>query len=151
MAADPMVALESAIMVRLGADQGPVSADPQLASALPGGLHSRTATVEVYPFANMVLVRGDDSHTYGGRTWRHAFRYQIMVTDQSASIDAAAAALQRIYELLHNAHLEAGAMPMGDYELFYAARTGRVNVSPTSGGVEYQRVVDEYRLEVQPI
>lgn len=141
---DPMVQLESAVMARLGAANSAISTDPDLASLLPGGLYSRTAGGEVYPFMNLSLVRMAEDHTYG-KVWRYRFTYNISVTDAAESIDAASAALHRVFVLLQD---QDPSMPMEDFKLGFSRRAGRVGVSPATDGVTYQRLIDEWRFEV---
>lgn len=145
---DPMVQLEAAIMVRLGAGAQDVSTDPELALLLPGGVHSRYAGGETFPYLNLGLVRQDDDYTFG-KVWRHRFRYQFTVTDATGAVDAASAALERVNNLMQD--VSAADLPMEDYEIFFARRAGRVNPpQPVSSGVTYTRLADEYRLEVIP-
>lgn len=144
-----MVQIESAIMVRLGATDpdSAISTDPELAAALPGGVHSRTATGEVYPFLTITLVRMDSDYTFR-RAWRHRFRYNISVSDESEAVDAASAALERVFDLLQDA--SEADMTMEDFTLGFSRRAGRTQVTPTNQGVTYQRITDEYRIEVYP-
>lgn len=142
-----MVQVEAAIVARLGAAAGAVSSDPELAALLPGGVHSRTGGGDVYPFLTLGLVRQDDDYTFT-RAWRHRFRYNLSVTDASESIDAASAALERVRQLLQDAG--PAELPMEDFEVGYCRRLGRVGVTPNQQGVEYQRLADEYRIEVYP-
>lgn len=139
-----MVQLETAIMARLGATASPISTDPTLATLLPGGVYSRNAGGETYPFLNLSLVRQTDNHTWR-KAYRFQFRYNISVTDAAESIDAASAALERVYDLLHDGD---GALTMEDFTCGYARRQGRVGISPSDRGVNYNRLVDEYLFEV---
>jgi hypothetical protein len=141
---DAMVQLEAAIMVQLGAGASATSTDPQLAALLPGGLYSRQAGGSTYPFLNLSLVRMAEDHTYG-KVYRYRFTYSISVTDAAESIDAASAALQRVFELLQDKDSE---MPMEDFVLGYSRRAGRTGISPETDGVTYQRLIDEWRFEV---
>lgn len=134
-------------MVRLGAITSPLSTDPSLASLLPGGLYSREAGGASYPFLVLSLTRMDTDYTFT-RAWRYKFNYLLTVTDEGESIDAASAALQRVNELLQDA---GSSMPMEDFILGYIRRTGRVQPpQPLSSGVAYQRIGDEYAIEVYP-
>lgn len=146
-APDPQVQLEAAVMARLGAVASPVSTDSVLASLLPGGVYSRSAGGNVYPFLTFTLIRMDEDQTYT-RTWRYRFRYSISVTDAAEAIDAASAALQRVYELLNDADPN---MPMEDFKFGYSRRGGRTAIGPTENGVNYQRIMDEWRFEVYPL
>lgn len=143
---DPMVQLEMAIMAQLGAANSAISTDPQLAALLPGGLYSRQAGGEAYPFLNLSLVRMAEDKTYGG-TYRWRFSYNISVTDAAESIDATSAALQRVYELLED---QDPSMPLEDFTLGFSRRAGRTGLSPDQSGVTYQRISDEWRFEVYP-
>jgi hypothetical protein len=141
---DPMLELETALLLQLGAGSSEVSTDPILAAAAPGGVHSRSADTDDYPFIVIGLVFQDDDHTYT-RAWRHRFRYGISATDDTASIDRSAAALQRVYELLQDADL-----PMEHFTLGFLRRTRRTGITPSASGVVYQRVTDDYLMEVYP-
>jgi hypothetical protein len=141
-----MVQLEAAIMVRLGAGAAAVSTDPQLASLAPGGVYSRTGGGETRPFITLTLVRMDEDATWRV-PYRWRFRYGISGNDEGESIDAASAALQRVYELLQDA---GDLMPMEDFTLGYIRRNARTQVTPNQSGVTYQRVTDEYKIEVYP-
>lgn len=124
-----MVQIEAAIMARLGAGSSEVSTDPALAGLAPGGVHSRTADVDAKPFIVLSLIRMDEDKTYT-RTWRYRFRYGLSATDEAPSIDAASAALQRVYELLDRPP----DLPMEDFELLTCFRQGRVGITPASSG-----------------
>lgn len=143
---DPMVQLEGAIMAALGATTSQVSTDAALAALVPGGVHSRSAaTGDIYPVLFMGLVRMDTDYTFRG-PYRHQFRYSITVSDESESIDAASAALQRVFQLLQDA-----ALTMEDFTLGFCRRYGRTQISPVTDGVTYQRISDEWRIEVMPV
>lgn len=144
---DPMVQLESAIMARLGATTSPISSDPNLAALLPGGVYSRHAGGEIYPFLTMYLVRQTDGHTWR-RPYRHQFRYNISVTDAAEAIDAASAALQRVYDLLFDQDAQ---LVMEDFRCGYSRRSGRIGLSPSDHGVNFQRLTDEWAFEVYPL
>lgn len=141
---DPMVQLEAALMVQLTADASPTPTDPELATLLPGGVYSRTGTGETRPFLTITLVRMDEDATYAG-PYRWRFRYGIAANDEAESIDAASAALQRVYELLQDS---GDAMVLEDFTVGFIRRGGRTMVTPNQSGVTYQRVTDEYRIEV---
>jgi hypothetical protein len=142
-----MAQLEAGIMARLGAAASAVSTDATLASLLPGGLYSRQAGGEVYPFLNLSLVRMAEDHTYG-KVYRYRFSYNLSVTDAAESIDAASAALQRVFELLQD---QDENILLEDFTCGFSRRAGRVGSSPTSpSGVVYQRLSDEWRFEVYP-
>lgn len=140
---DPMLELETAIMVALGADGSSTSSVAALAATLPGGVYSRVAGGGSYPFLTISLVRQDDDYTYTG-PYRHRFRYQFSVTDAAESIDAVSAALAVVNGLLQDA-----VMPMPHYTLGYSRRAGRVQPpQPVSEGVSYQRIADEWLFEL---
>lgn len=145
---DPMVQLESAIMARLGATTSEISTDPDLASLLPGGLHSRTAGGTDFPYLNLQLVRMASDYTFRV-AYRFRFLYQFSVTDMGDSIDAASAALERVYDLMQDAGPV--ALPMEDFVVIYSRRGDRTSTSPTIEGQSTQRLTDEYRIEVVPI
>lgn len=145
--ADPMVQLEAAIMARLGAAASSTSTDPDLATLLPGGVNSRSAGEGEYPFLTVSLVRMDQRHTFEGVT-SISFLYYLSVTDRSESVDAASAALAKVHDLLQDAG--SAGLPMADFSAIYSRRVGRTGVSPSAGGVQYQRITDEYRIEVVP-
>lgn len=132
-------------MVALGAGTQETSSDPTLAALAPGGVHSRTADIDTYPFIVLTLVRMDEDKTFA-RTWRYRFRYGLSATDEAPSIDAASAALQRVYELLDRP----ADLPMEDFTLGTFYRAGRVGITPASSGSVYQRITDEYRGEIYP-
>jgi hypothetical protein len=141
-----MVQLEKAIMERLGAAADDTSTDLELASLLLGGVHSRTAGGEVYPFGTLTLVRMDEDHTFT-RAWRWRFRYGFSVTDESESVDAASAALQRVYELLQ----DSGAfLTLEDFTVGFIRRAGRTQITPQQAGTTYNRITDEWKIEVYP-
>lgn len=142
-----MVQLEAAIMARLGATGSEVSTDTDLASLLPGGVHSRTAGGSEFPYLNLTLVRMAQDHTMT-RVYRYRFTYQLTVTDMAESVDAASAALERVYDLLQDA--PASSMTMEDFTLIFARRGDRTSISPTIEGQVTQRITDEYRFEVVP-
>lgn len=148
-APDPMEQLEAAIMARLGATNSSTSDDPTLAAALPGGVHSRTSNQDTFPFLTLSLVRQDDDYTFTG-PWRHRFQYNIAVTDESEAVDASSAALQRVYELLQDAHKDPTFPAMEDFTLGFSRRRGRTQITPNNAGVTYQRISDEWRFEVNP-
>ena len=143
---DPMVQLEAAIMARLGATSSAVSTDPDLASLLPGGVYSRNAGGDTYPYLTLSLVRQEDSHTWR-RAYRFKFRYNVSVTDAAESIDAASAALERVYDLLQD---QDASMTMEDFTCGYSRRQARTGIGPSDRGVNYQRLNDEYVFEVYP-
>lgn len=143
---DPMVQLEAAIMVRLGATTSSISDDPALATLLPGGVHSRSAGGDVYPFLTLGLVRMQPFYTYT-HPWRYQFRYNLSVTDEGEAIDAASAALQRVFELLQD---QGDQMSMEDFTVGFIRRGGRTNSAPNAMGVVYQRITDEFAIEVYP-
>lgn len=146
MANDPMLELEAAIMTALGASNSSTSTIAGLAAVLPGGVYSRVAGGGSYPFLTISLVRQDDDYTYT-KPYRHRFRYQFSVTDAAESIDAAAAALAVIDELLQDA-----VLTMAHFVCGYSRRGGRVQPpQPVSDGVSYQRIADERMFEVYPI
>jgi hypothetical protein len=143
-----MVQFEAAIMARLGAATQEVSTDPVLAALAPGGVHSRVADEEdAKPFLVLTLIRMDEDKTFS-RTWRYRFRYGLSATDESPSIDAASAALQRVYELLDRPPDD--QMLMEDFTLGTLYRFGRTGLTPANSGNVYQRITDEYRGEVYP-
>lgn len=136
-------------MARLGAATTVVSSDATLAAMAPGGVYSRSAPSGVaYPFLTLSLVRLDSDYTMTG-PYRHKFRYNLTASDESDAIDGASAALQRAYELLQDA--PASLMVMEDFTLGFCRRYGRVGTTPTNAGVTYQRIMDEWRLEVFPL
>jgi len=144
---DPMVQVEAAIMARLGATADDVSTDPQLAALLPGGLHSRSAGGTDFPYLNLQLVRMAPDYTLR-RAYRYRFLYNVMVTDMGESIDAASAALERVYDLLQDAG--PAELPMEDFAVIYCRRGDRTSTSPTIEGQSTQRLAEEYRIEVVP-
>lgn len=133
-------------MIQLGAGLTPVSTDPELASLAPGGVYSRTGGGETRPFLTLSLVRMDEDATWRV-PYRWRFRYGIAANDEGESIDAATAALARVYELLQD---HGDDMPMADYTVGYIRRNARTQVTPNQSGVTYQRVTDEYKIEVYP-
>lgn len=142
---DPMAQLEAGIMAALGASATAVSTDPELALLLPGGVHSRSAAEHETPYLTLVLVRMDEDHTFTG-PWRWRFQYRLAVTDEAESIDASSAALERVYDLLHDANIS-----MEDFTLGFGRRKGRTGITPIMAGSTVQRISDEYRFEVYPI
>lgn len=145
-APDPMVQLEAGLMQRLGATSDDVSSDLALATLLPGGLHSRSAGGTQYPFGTLTLIRMDEDHTFG-KVWRYRFRYGFSVSDESESIDATSAALQRVFELLQDAD---AYIAMEDFKVMFIRRKARTGLTPTQTGQTYQRITDEYQIEVAP-
>lgn len=143
---DPMVQIETAIMVALGATVSAVSTDPQLAAAAPGGVHSRTAPAGVFPYITVRLTRQDTDYTFRG-PWRHRFKYNIQAVDQSSAVDAASAALERVYDLLQD---QDAVMLMEDFYCIFSRRKGRTSLSPKQQGTEYQQITDEWDIQVVP-
>lgn len=143
---DPMVQVEAAIMVQLGASASEISTDPALAALALGGVHSRTAPAGTFPYITVRLTRMDSDHTMS-RVYRHRFKYNITCVDQAASVDRASATLERVYQLLHDKDPQ---MLMEDFIMGFARRAGRTSLSPKQMGQEYQQITDEYQFEAYP-
>lgn len=143
---DAMAQFEAAIVARLGATATAISTDPQLASLLPGGVHSRSGVGDIFPFLGIGLIRMDEDSTWG-RTYRYRFTYGVTANDESEALEAASAALHRVYELLQNS---GGNLTMEDFTCDFIRRRGRTHVAPSRDGVTWQRITDEWRADVYP-
>jgi hypothetical protein len=141
---DAQVQVEIAIFERLAVGADYVSTDPELAALLPGGLYSRQAPDVDLLYLTLSLVAMDVRNTYAGPYW-YRFTYRFIVSEQSESIDAASAALHRINVLLQDA-----TPTMEDFDWQFSRRLRRVEVPLARDGITYQRLADEYRVEVSP-
>lgn len=129
---------------------GRLSGDATLMALIPGGAWETRAPVDTdtYPLLTYSTTPLRTDYTFTG-PYRHVIDVRITALDRSDAVDLAGAVLARVYALLQDAG--DSALPMVDFDVLYCRRQTQFKQAPVREGVQFQQVIDGYRLEVRPV
>ena len=97
-----------------------------------------------YPFTRFICISAVDSYTLGGRAWGR-FLYQIDTWDKSGS----AANAKTIAGNIASALMDAKPTVSGG-RVTYCRREQRRETDPVENGIQYQRISEDWAIEVIP-
>lgn len=116
-----------------------------LAAAPPvGGVLRTVPTGTPYPFVRFMCVSEVDTYVLTGRAWGR-FIYQIDTWDKNGSVIAA----QDIGGTIATALMDA-ALTVSGGRVVFCRRGQRRETDPVENGIQYQRVSEDWEIEVVP-
>lgn len=116
-----------------------VSANPPA-----GGVRRTVPSGTSYPYIKYMCASSTDNYTLGGRAWGR-FLYQIDVWDKSGSAIAA----QDIAGTVAYAFMDSAPAVTGG-RVVYLRREQRRETDPSENGIQYQRISEDWVIEVVP-
>jgi hypothetical protein len=98
----------------------------------------------VYPYVSISLAAAADDYTFT-RIYNHPHDLYIRSVHKGGDLGPAAAALYRVFELLNDQ-----AITVTGFTLLVLRRRQRASTAPVESGVQFQNLIDTYRMEVAP-